>query len=620
MRQLKVLELFSGTRSIGKAFERRGHEVYSVDWDRQFQANWYVDIEKVKASDVVKRFGYPDVVWMSPDCFTAGHLVWTSDGYKNIEDICCGDQVLTHKGRMRKVTGFYKKSDRNLYSVKISGCEAMTVTANHPFYARKKVRHWFSRNEARYVLQEPEWVNAENLTNEYRVGIPINRESVIPKWDGVVKYTANGSGITRQWIENKLGHLMDNPDFWWLVGRYFGDGHLNVSKQQIDICCGKRDVDARDVIQRLSSVGLKYFYRETDTTYMYSVASKELVEFLRQFGVGAANKSITPTILNLPKYLLLQFLDGYTSADGHWDFRGKVPVCSITTVSRNLVYGIQQAILKVFGCYGSVVTRKPNNDVILGRKVNVRKSYAISFRVTPERKFYTVEDSMAWVNVRDVRRMNSRNVPVYTMSVEEDESFTVFNVSVHNCSSYSVAAISKHRRKNSDTGALDPISDYARKCDRVNLNCMRLLRDLRPPLFFIENPRAGMRKMPWLQIVPINTITYCQYMTKLPLEQRRMKPTDLFTNHPNPDFIPPCKNGDPCHVKAPRGSTTGTQGMKVVDKYRIPDDLCEHIVEVSEDYIYRLDKANAYLVSQGLEPITPHWNQDYEPEPQQRLF
>lgn len=70
MRQLKVLELFSGTRSIGKAFERKGHEVYSIDWDQRHQASWYTDIEKVRPQDILKRFGRPDVIWASPDCTT----------------------------------------------------------------------------------------------------------------------------------------------------------------------------------------------------------------------------------------------------------------------------------------------------------------------------------------------------------------------------------------------------------------------------------------------------------------------------------------------------------------------------------------------------------------------
>ena len=83
--------------------------------------------------------------------------------------------------------------------------------------------------------------------------------------------------------------------------------------------------------------------------------------------------------------------------------------------------------------------------------------------------------------------------------------------------------------------------------------------------------------MDFMNGLPRYTVTYCQY------GDTRMKPTDIWTNHPNPQFKPPCHNGDPCHESAPRGSRTGTQGLlNSVEKARIPRELCEHIVDICE--------------------------------------
>ena len=148
------------------------------------------------------------------------------------------------------------------------------------------------------------------------------------------------------------------------------------------------------------------------------------------------------------------------------------------------------------------------------------------------------------------------------------------------CTTFSVAGISHHRRKNKETGNLEPISEYAMFCDEVDQHVLQLIKELNPKFWFIENPRGGMRKMEWMQGLPRYTVTYCKYGDK------RMKPTDIWTNHPNPQFIPPCKNGDTCHESAPRGSKTGTQGLKgKISRSLIPEKLCEHIVDICEQYI-----------------------------------
>lgn len=145
------------------------------------------------------------------------------------------------------------------------------------------------------------------------------------------------------------------------------------------------------------------------------------------------------------------------------------------------------------------------------------------------------------------------------------------------CSSYSIAAISHHRKRD-ENGNLVPVSDYAKFCDRVNQHVLCLILALSPHYWFIENPRGGLRKMDFMNGLPRYTVTYCQY------GDTRMKPTDIFTNHPDPRFKPPCHNGDPCHISAPRGAKTGTQGLKgSVDRSRIPKALCEHIVKICEE-------------------------------------
>ena len=151
------------------------------------------------------------------------------------------------------------------------------------------------------------------------------------------------------------------------------------------------------------------------------------------------------------------------------------------------------------------------------------------------------------------------------------------------CSTFSIAAISHHRRRNEVTGNLDPMSDYAKFCDEVDKHVLELIKELKPKFYFIENPRGGMRKMEWMQGLPRYTVTYCQYELDKPPSERRMKPTDIWTNHPDPKFKPMCKNGDPCHAKAPRGSRTGTQGMKGSrERSVIPEELCRHIVNICE--------------------------------------
>ena len=148
------------------------------------------------------------------------------------------------------------------------------------------------------------------------------------------------------------------------------------------------------------------------------------------------------------------------------------------------------------------------------------------------------------------------------------------------CTTYSVMCISRHR------DGVKPKSEYAAQCDRVNAHVCALIRELMPKAWFVENPVGMLRKMPFILKLMEDTggrrhtVTYCQY------GERRQKPTDIFTNHPDPKFRPPCRRGDKCHDAAPRGSRTGTQGLKgKALRAKLPKELCDHVVRICEGLV-----------------------------------
>ena len=141
------------------------------------------------------------------------------------------------------------------------------------------------------------------------------------------------------------------------------------------------------------------------------------------------------------------------------------------------------------------------------------------------------------------------------------------------CTTYSIAAISKHRNNT------EPKSDYAKKCDITNQHFISLIKEwleINPNMvFFIENPRGMLRKMPWMQEFKRHTVWYCKYYDE------RAKPTDIWTNSDTWIPRPVCHNGNKeCHHKpAPRGSKTGTQGRKgSYERSKIPEELCREVL------------------------------------------
>lgn len=140
------------------------------------------------------------------------------------------------------------------------------------------------------------------------------------------------------------------------------------------------------------------------------------------------------------------------------------------------------------------------------------------------------------------------------------------------CTGFSVAAIGHHW--SGGKGAYIPKTETAKLGIELVKKTLEIVDYFKPTYWFMENPRGVLRKLDVVKGLKKNSVTYCQY------GDERMKPTDIWTNSDVWTPKPMCKNGDPCHVAAPRGSRTGTQGRaNAYERSKIPEELCREILK-----------------------------------------
>ena len=479
---MKLLSLFSGIGAFEKALDRCKIEYELVNYCEidKYASKAYALIhgveETMNLGDITKVdtsvFDGVDLVTYGFPCFVGDSLVTTAQGLKQIKDVAVGDTVLSHDGEWHKVTNWMNQGEKRLWKINAMGFDEIKTTENHKFYVRKKAKTW--KNDVRRyerVFTAPEWVECKDLSKDYYMGVPVNTNSKLPVWDGV-EYTRGHA----TYINNALP--LDNADFWYIVGRWLGDGWVVSRKDRNDnlsrvvISCSREETEyLYEKITKCFNCTLS----EEKTANKLHILNKELATFLELFGHGAENKFVPQFVIDLPVQLLKTFIDGYFDSDGSivrssWKF---------TTVSRKLAYSMSQCIMKVYQKPVSIYKmERPRKYKIEGRIVNQRDTYQIAFRPEVRTKgFY--ENGFIWYPIKSVEQLNEVET-VYDITVDGSHSFVVNNCIAHNCQDISNAGKQK--------GFED--EDGNRTRSGLFFEALRIIEDTKPKFAICENVKA----------------------------------------------------------------------------------------------------------------------------------
>src|SRR6056297_2465885 len=137
---MKILVACEESQAVTIRMREKGHEAYSCDIlpCSGGHPEWHLQKD---VTELLKEKW--DMIIAFPPCFVKGTLILTKRGYLDITEVKVGDEVLTHKGRWRKVYKTMSHPAKKLRRIKSSNNLETLTTDEHPFYVRK--REWHSK-------------------------------------------------------------------------------------------------------------------------------------------------------------------------------------------------------------------------------------------------------------------------------------------------------------------------------------------------------------------------------------------------------------------------------------------------------------------------------------------
>lgn len=426
-RTMSYISLFSGIEAASVAWQPLGWKPLCFSEIDEFPSAVLAarypdvpnlgDIKNVDWQDAMGKYGKPDVVIGGSPCFPAGTLVMTEHGFKPIEDITPGDMVVTHRGRLRRVTNVGSKTADTII-LKGQGLEyGIECTPNHPFLSCRDEHGTASadgtdgkRDDASTLDATLEWVRADEMNGRHWLNVSTIDATDAQLHDDYANDTLIHSNALTIETCHAIGALLAGRDT-------VADG----------------GIEPHDVIGS-SSQGIQNSLDDDCTTYTH-------------------DDGILTLALSMPAAFREAILHGYE--DGGTSYDGtRVTV----TTSQAIALGMK-AIAGSLGIAIGIRRRVGQN----GKP----DEYTIDWKAYDDA---IIGDGGWFGKVQSVTR-GRNDVTVYNLEVEEDHSYTVDGIAVHNCQSFSVAG-----KREGLSGASGLMYEY-----------IRAIQEIRPRNVIFEN-------------------------------------------------------------------------------------------------------------------------------------